>query len=247
MTSTERSPEMETLTVADIALEYPQAIRILNRYGLDYCYNGRKLFVQACERAKVPAAEVWHEILSELPISGPVARFQFQNWDIEMLIDFVQQHHHQYLRITIPEIKGLLDIVCAVHGNDKPEVAEIRNHFETLAAEVLEHMPAEENVLFPAIRRIARSQVLRETDSLIDGIQLNIAAMEHEHYRAGQLLKVIRELSNNYKTPDYACPTFQMVYRMLEEFEQDIMQHIHLENNVLFAKAREARNRIANN
>jgi regulator of cell morphogenesis and NO signaling len=246
MIRTERSPEMECLTLAEVALEFPQAIKILNRYGLDYCFNGRKLFIHACERAGVSAEKVWSEITNELPMTGPTARYKFQNWKADMLMDFIQQHHHEYLRRTIPEISGLLNVVCSVHGNDKPELQEIQSHFETLAIEILEHMPTEENVLFPAIRRIAKSPVLAENQNLLESVQINIAALEHEHSRAGDLLKIIRELSDNYQSPVYACPTFQMAFRLLEEFEQDLMQHIHLENNVLFTKVRSERESLAN-
>jgi regulator of cell morphogenesis and NO signaling len=246
MIRTDRSREMEGLTLADVALEFPQSIKILNRYGLDYCFNGRKLFIHACERANVSATKVWSEISNELPMAGPTSRYKYQNWNADMLIDFIQQQHHEYLRKTVPEILGLLNVVCNVHGTDKPELQDIRDHFETLAVEVLEHMPAEENVIFPAIRRITRSPILSENEKLLESVQINIAALEHEHSRAGDLLKIIRELSDNYQSPVYACPTFQLAFRLLEEFEQDFMQHVHLENNVLFSKIRSGRESLAN-
>lgn len=241
MKRTEGSHEMEGLTLAEVALEFPQSIKILHRYGLDYCFSGRKLFSQACERANILPSKVWSEIANELPMAGPTARYRFQNWKTDMLIDFIQQQHHQYLRKSIPEIASLLSVICNVHGTDKPHLLEIRNHFETLAAEIMEHMPAEENVIFPAIRRLTKSPVLRENESLLESVEINIAALEHEHSRAGDLLKMIRELTGNYQSPAYACPTFQLAFRMLEEFEQDYIQHVHLENNVLFSKVRSAR------
>lgn len=241
MISTESTPEMETLTVAEIALNFPQSLRVLHRYGIDYCCNGNNLFIKACQKAKVDAYKIWLEIKSELPIPGFNNRSYFKNWNTDMLMDYILQQHHEYLRMTLPEIKNLLNIVCSVHHEDT-DLTDIRSHFNALSDDLLDHLPVEEEVLFPAIRRITKSAVSLENYSLLWNVQSNIAAMEHEHKRAGELLKEIRRLSNNYTPPIYACPTFQMAYRMLEELEQDMMQHIHLENNVLFPRVKSARN-----
>jgi regulator of cell morphogenesis and NO signaling len=241
MISTESTPEMEELTVAEIALNFPQSIKVLHRYGIDYCCNGNKLFIKACQKAKVDANKIWIEINSELPIPGFNKRLHFKNWDTDMLMDYILQQHHEYIRMTIPEIKNLLNIVCSVHS-DNSELEDIRSHFNALSDELLEHLPVEEEVLFPALRRIKKSAVSLENYTLLWNVQNNIVAMEHEHERAGELMKEIRKLSNNYTPPIHACPTFQMAYRMLEEFEQDMMQHIHLENNVLFPRVKSARN-----
>jgi regulator of cell morphogenesis and NO signaling len=241
MISTQSTPEMEELTVAEIALNFPQSIRVLHRYGIDYCCNGNKLFIKACQKAKLDPHKIWIEINSELPIPGFNKRLHFKNWDTAMLMDYILQQHHEYVRMTIPEIKSLLSIVCSVHGDDA-NLADIRTHFNTFSDELLEHLPIEENVLFPALRRITKSAVSLENYTLLWNVQTNILAMEQEHKRAGELMNEIRRLSNNYTPPIHACPTFQMAYRMLEEFEQDMMQHIHLENNVLFPRVKSARN-----
>jgi regulator of cell morphogenesis and NO signaling len=241
MISTESTPGMEELTVAEIALNFPQSVKVLHRYGIDYCCNGNKLFIKACQRAKVDANKIWLEINSELPIPGFNKRLHFKNWGTDMLMDYILQQHHEYIRMTIPEIKSLLSIICSVHSDDT-DLADIRIHFHALSDELLEHLPVEEQVLFPALRRITKSAASLENYTLLWNVQINIEAMEREHKRAGELMKEIRILTNNYTPPIHACPTFQMAYRMLEEFEQDMMQHIHLENNVLFPRVTSATN-----
>jgi regulator of cell morphogenesis and NO signaling len=151
-----------------------------------------------------------------------------------LLVDFIIQNHHSYVTDAIPELKALLDKVCAAHGNDSLELLNIREDFQDLAEELSSHMQKEEFVLFPAIKRLESQH--HADHPLAGAIQSPIAAMEHEHTLAGDLIKHIRTLSNNYTPPDFACPTYRIAYKKLQEFDNDLMRHIHLENNILFQR-----------
>jgi regulator of cell morphogenesis and NO signaling len=236
MIKTEEPAGMDAYTVAEVALAFPHAISVLHRYGLDYSFKGKKKFTQACEKLSLVPEQVWQEILAAAPATGKNKPYPFRNWEANLLIDFIIQHHHGYLRTTIPQITELLQTICSVHGDDKPELSEIRTHFEALSTEMLHHLPKEEDVLFPAIRRVAHGTGIVEESPLLHNVKSSILAMEHEHSRAGELIRLIRELSNNYTPPEYACPTFRLAFQLLEEFEHDVLQHIHLENNILFPK-----------
>lgn len=50
-------------------------------------------------------------------------------------------------------------------------------------------------------------------------------------------LEELLALTNNITPPADACNTWRALYRGLLEFRDDLMQHIHLENNVLFVNA----------
>lgn len=229
--------EIEHLSIADVALNYPQAIRILNRYGLDYSCNGKISFVEACEVQNLNPYHVWQEIEDEIRMTGRNRRREFGSWETDLLIDFILQHHHEYLRLTIPQIRELLNTVCIHHSDDSP-VQEIKEHFEVVADDLLGHLSREENVLFPALRRLSRP-LLPQTPILSD-LQKAISSTKDRFHRAGDSIRAIRRLANDYAAPAKACPTFQLLYRLLEEFEYDVIQHIHLENNILFPKAAQA-------
>lgn len=156
-----------------------------------------------------------------------------------MLIDFIIQNHHSYVTSAIPEIQALLDKVCVAHSNDRFELLTVREDFLDLAEELTSHMKKEEFVLFPAIKRL-ESQT-HDDHPLASAIQTPISAMEHEHTVAGDLIKHIRLNTNNYTPPDFACPTFRITYKKLQEFDQDLMRHIHLENNILFERMKHNR------
>jgi regulator of cell morphogenesis and NO signaling len=239
MITIDDSLDMATFSVADVALNFPQAMEILTRYNLDYCCNGKKPFTEACKKANIDAEKVWFEILQSKANHGADNRMRFDTWQPELLIEFILQHHHNYVREAIPTIQELLDKVCLAHGNDQPELQSVRSHFNDLAQELLSHMPKEEEILFPAIRRLMKQPALKaEGSPVLENLQGPIHVMEHEHDRAGDCVKIIRALTNHYTVPAYACPTFSLTYKMLQEFDNDLMQHIHLENNILFPKVK---------
>ncbi len=234
---------LESITVADVALNFPQALEILQRHNLDYCCGGKKPFVQVCEKAGLDAEAIWQELQNAKANHGSDKRIRFDTWSAPLLIDFILQHHHTYVRESIPHIQELLDKVCNVHGEDSPFLLDVRENFSSLAEELLDHLPKEEEILFPAIRKLINQEDEKYDLGFIpSNLQTPIEMMEHEHDRAGHLIKEIRRITDNYKPPVYACPTFKATYIMLEQFDQDLMQHIHVENNILFPKVKAASN-----
>jgi regulator of cell morphogenesis and NO signaling len=227
---------MGTATMADVALHFPQSIELLKHYDLDYCCQGKMLFNVACRNSSLDPVKVWKEVqLSPPRKSGN--QLNFENWNSSVLVDFIVQHHHEYVRDSIPKIQELLDKVCSVHVQTNPELIQVRRDFIALAEELLGHLPKEEQILFPAINRI-EGQPITFVESKIEptALDMPIHVMEDEHERAGTLIKSIRRLTNHYTPPAYACPTYQLTLTMLQEFDNDLLQHIHLENNILFPR-----------
>lgn len=126
-----------------------------------------------------------------------------------------------------------------VHGKQHPELVRIHALVEEIYAELSAHLVKEEKVLFPYVKELAvaknRSQLLQAAH--LGSVQNPINMMEMEHEVVGENLEEIRRLSNNYALPEDACASYSLLYRMLDEFEEDLHLHIHLENNILFPKA----------
>lgn len=231
--STNNTLEKNYETVAQLAIAHPGAFSVFEKYNIDYCCGGHRSLEEACQKAGVNPDKVRQEIFTSRGEEIPQS-FRPETWSSSLLVDFIVQNHHSYVLNAIPELKALLDKVCDAHGNDSFELLNIREDFLDLAEELTSHMQKEEFVLFPAIKQL-EAQAL-ENHPLAGVIQSPIHAMMHEHDVAGDLIKDIRKLSNNYTVPDFACPTYRVTYRKLQEFEQDLMRHIHLENNVLFER-----------
>lgn len=225
-------------SVADVALRYPHALGILNRHNLDYCCEGNTSFISACEALKVNAENIWEEIQETIPAQETGIRFK--DWKTRQLMDFILEHHHRFIRRTIPELRSLLDTVCAVHGEDNITVLTISDDFDDLVAELKGHLVKEEEVLFPAIRRILEPEAnTARKPSLDSNIKVLLSAMEQDHHLAGELIKSLRTMTQYYTPPDYACPTYRAAYQLLQDFDNDLVQHIHLENNILFPRVKE--------
>jgi regulator of cell morphogenesis and NO signaling len=218
-------------TVAQLAISHPAALSVFEKYNIDYCCGGHRTLEEACMRKGLNASKIRREISQP---SSSEYTLRPEKWSSSLLVDFIIQNHHNYVADAIPEIKALLDKVCDAHGNDSLELLRIREDFVDLAEELSSHMQKEEFVLFPAIKRLDSQS---SADHPLSGaIQSPISAMEHEHTVAGDLIKHIRTLSNDYTPPDFACPTFKITYQKLREFDNDLMRHIHLENNILFKR-----------
>ncbi len=223
-------------TVAQLAVAYPGALSVFMKHNIDYCCGGHRSLKDACIRAGLDPNVIMNEIRSE---RGQDMRqvMRFHQWSNELLADYIVENHHTYVKKAIPEVQFFLDKVCAAHGDEDVQLLQIRQHFEDLAEELISHMNKEEFVLFPAIKRLEARDYGNVPLSLT--LQTPLDAMLHEHEIAGNLVKAIRQLSGNYNPPEYACPTYRITYQKLKEFDDDLMLHIHLENNILFERVRE--------
>ena len=231
MNTTEIKDEAIGPTVAQMAISHPSALSVFEKYNIDYCCGGHRTLEDACRRKGLDPAAIRKEIFQSA--SGEYT-LRPDKWSSSLLVDFIIQNHHNFVTEAIPELRFLLDKVCDAHGNDSLELLGIREDFIDLAEELTSHMKKEEFVLFPAIKRLEGQG---DADHPLSGaIQSPISAMEHEHTIAGDLIKHIRMLSNDYTPPDFACPTYRITFQKLQEFDNDLMRHIHLENNILFER-----------
>lgn len=233
MTAHTKHTEETELTVAQLAITQPGALSVFTKYNIDYCCGGHRSLEEACHRKGLDADKILEEI-HQTPPADTTQKLKPESWNSDFLVDFIIHNHHMFVRRAIPELDGLLTKVCDRHGNDCLELLKMRECFMELAEELTSHMEKEEGILFPAIKKVA-SQNLKDSSEMAV-LKPVIHAMEHEHEEAGALIKQIRAFSNAYTPPDFACPTYQVTYRKLQEFDNDLMQHIHLENNILFPR-----------
>ena len=221
-------------TVAELAISHPGALSVFMKYNIDYCCGGNRSLEEACVRLGLNPEKIKAEISSAPSQETPIPA-RANQWSAALLADYIVQNHHEYVKRVIPEIQTLLEKVCNAHGDDNIELLNIQQDFSDLAEELLNHMNKEEFALFPAIKRLTAK--MDPEHPLLDQLQAPIEVMEHEHVVAGDLMKSIRKLSNNYTVPEYACPTYRVTSQKLREFDNDLMTHVHLENNILFRKA----------
>ena len=226
-------PDTYRQSLASLSVAYPSAITIFNQYDLDYCCGGNISLAEACAAKHLNPEKIMNEI--QMATNAEPSFLHPESWSAALLIDFIEQNYHTSTRSSIVTLRYLLDKVCAAHSAEHPEVEIIKKEFDALADELIDHMKKEELVLFPALRERAYASATHEI--FLSDLHQPIAAMEHEHQHAGDHLKRIRNLSHHYTPPADACPTYLLTYQKLEAFDRELIQHIHLENNILFKRA----------
>jgi regulator of cell morphogenesis and NO signaling len=140
---------------------------------------------------------------------------------------------------NIPFISELANKVASVHGDRHPEVIKVAEIFSQIAKDLSLHLMKEENILFPFVKQLTEAARNGQKVSLAPFGTVNnpTQVMEMEHEQAGEDLGAIREVTNGYSLPADACTSFTILYKKLQEFENDLFTHVHLENNILFPKA----------
>jgi regulator of cell morphogenesis and NO signaling len=231
-------------TVREIAIDNPASVRVFETFGIDYCCGANRNLNDACTRANVPLDKV----LDLLEKAGKVhPSDDAQAWNdskLSVLADHIVATHHGYVRRETPRIMALLAKVIGKHGPARPEIKEIEELFNAVTQELSTHMLKEEQVLFPYIAEMELAVLNGQPPppAFFGSVAKPIANMLADHDDAGALLSRMRELSNGYEPPANSCPTFRALYQGLHEYERDLHQHVHLENNILFTRAVEMEN-----
>jgi len=227
---------LDNRTVRDLASATHGAARVFEKFGIDYCCGGEKSLAQACSAARVNLQEVAEEL--ETPQSQASDR-DWQKAALAELAKHIVENHHSYVKQEIQRLIPLSAKVAGVHGKNHPETEQIQSSFHALAEELTMHLMKEERMLFPYIEQLecAANGGGQPAPPMFGTVKNPVRMMMMEHDSAGELLRKMRQITNNYTLPTDACMSFQMLYRGLQEFETDLHQHIHLENNILFPRA----------
>jgi regulator of cell morphogenesis and NO signaling len=231
-------PTETSKTVAQIAIENPNAAREFEKLGIDYCCGGRRTLDEACVAAKLPVDEVLSR-LEKLSSEPPAGTKDFNAISLADLIAHINSTHHVFVREESPRIQELAAKVVLKHADKHPELRQAQEIFGALASELAVHLMKEEQILFPYVVRMEESALAEEpAPPAMFGTVVNpIGMMMREHDGAGEALRALRSLTNEYVAPEDACTTYKTFYRALQGFEADLHQHIHLENNVMFPRA----------
>ncbi len=227
-----------TETVREIALSQPSSMRVFEQFGIDYCCGGQKPLAVACNEQDVEVGAVLAALANAASQPTP-EQTDWNKASLEELVYHILAQHHEYVKKELPRLDTLAQKVVAKHGPNHPELPEIQSALQKLDQELTQHLAKEEMVLFPYIVNLEHSLAGRgaKPQSCFGTITNPIRMMTQEHDGAGELLAEIRQLSSHYTPPQDACSTYHAWYTGLKEFEQDLHQHIHLENNILFPRA----------
>lgn len=216
-----------------VAQDYRVA-EVFAKYKIDFCCKGGQSINAACKSKSIDPERLIQELKSVMETNSP-QNINFSSWPVDLLVDYIEKKHHRYINQKTPLLQAYLKKIASVHGAAHPELLEIQELFTTSAQNLAAHMKKEELILFPYIKKLANSETT--TAAHFGSVVNPIEMMKVEHNDEGERFARISELSNAYSLPTDACATYSVTYEMLKEFESDLHQHIHLENNILFPAA----------
>ena len=224
-----------TRSIASLVLENHRIVPVLEKYSIDFCCRGKMSLEDACKDKGIDPAAVLKE-MEAVGAGEKTKQMPFTEMTEAQLVNHIVTTHHYYVKNTMPVIAGHLDKIATKHGDSFPYMLRVKELFEIIYKEMDLHMKKEETILFPRIEEMEKSG--GQTNLFPAGyISGPIAMMEHEHENAGDTLFEIRSLTHNYAVLPGACTTFRICLSELREFEEDLHQHVHLENNILFPRA----------
>lgn len=220
-----------------VAQNYKTA-NVFKKSGIDFCCNGNRTIEDACNQKKINVDELIQSLQNVTQINNSADGINFNSWPLDLLADYIEKKHHRFVESKILEITPFLNKIVKVHGPQHPELNEVQLLFQGCVDELTVHMKKEELVLFPFIRKLELAkQNGTPVNAQFGSVKNPIQNMMNEHTAEGERFRKIAELTNNYTPPQDACNTYKVTFSLLNEFEDDLHQHIHLENNILFPKA----------
>ena len=230
---------LEENTIGDFVARDFRTAAIFSKHGIDFCCKGQRTIEEVCQLKNINEADLLEELNTVMDIKNDYG-IDFNSWPLDLLVVYIEKTHHRFVEQKTPVLLQYLDKLCSVHGSNHPELFQINELFLRSAGELAQHMKKEELILFPFIKEMmgaTKSHGSVEPPHF-GTVNNPIKMMMEEHNNEGDRFREIAALTNNYTAPADACNTYRVTYAMLEEFEQDLHKHIHLESNILFPKAK---------
>ena len=195
---------------------------------MDFCCGGSKTLKDVCEESGIDRLLIVDELRSP-SAAGNDDNYSLSkkanDWDVNFLIDYIVNIHHTFLRVHIPEAEGYVEKIANVHGKGHPELLKIRELFTKMSQAMVLHLDKEEEGLLADIKAGKTENIKQEIEDAL-----------YYHEYVGHILKEMLFLSSGYSVPKDACASYKHAYELLKNISDDIMIHVHMENNILFKK-----------
>ncbi|MFJ8531555.1 iron-sulfur cluster repair di-iron protein [Bacillus sp. NPDC094106] len=227
-------PFTKTSIVGEIVTAFPQSSDLFKKYRIDFCCGGDKTIEVATQTKEISSDELL-KILNQQYTLYKSKNNESTNWsevNLSTLIDHIIEKHHHFIQEELPQLSPYVTKVFRVHGQIESHLSIVHRLFHELKLELEQHIMKEETLVFPLIKTYEQNPT---EENLVLAIE-RLEELEQEHDKAGDLIKELRIITNDFTPPEHACRTYRMVYNRLEDFESDLFQHVHLENNILFKR-----------
>jgi regulator of cell morphogenesis and NO signaling len=225
--------------VADIVASDHRAADVFRKHGISYCCGGKWPLEMVCEMKGLDIENLQAELemaTRNVMVSNLI---DFNDWDTALLIGYITGVHHRYLRSSLPQTGQMLVEFVAEHRRRFSRLDELERRFKLLENQLDAAMDIEEEVLFPYIKRLDNAHRAKEPYAalLVRTLRKPVEeSLAGSHRTISELIMLIRQLTDHYTAPANACVSHKVVMAKLKELDNDLAQHLHLEESVLFAR-----------
>ncbi|GAA5095913.1 iron-sulfur cluster repair di-iron protein [Wohlfahrtiimonas larvae] len=223
-------------TVGNIVADNFATSEVFSKYQIDFCCGGDQLLSKIIEEQSINTEQLLHD-LQNIQTHQQSNNFNFKEWSLELQVDYITKYHHAKIREKGPDLLKLCEKVANVHGSSHPELIEVAHLYRASLNDLLNHLMKEDTVLFPFIYQMIQNGESAKNSACFGSIEMPISVMMHEHDQEGERFKKISQLTNHYAIPEDACKSYTAMMKQLQQFEKDLHEHIHIENNIVFPDA----------
>jgi regulator of cell morphogenesis and NO signaling len=235
-------------TVAEIVRADYRTADVFKKHGINYCCGGKLPLKEACAARHVDINDLLEELTQATKTVSLPNSLQYDQWKVDFLADYIINVHHQYMKQAIPALEGAMLSFVNSHLKQYPQLGKIQEVFAELVRQMLLNNQQEEESIFPYIKLIANAHHRKESygSLFVKTMRKPLSNLEAENNNISYLLGRLRSLTHHYTFPENACTNHRVVFHKLHEFDNDLVQHKHLENNILFPKASELEKELLN-
>jgi regulator of cell morphogenesis and NO signaling len=227
-------------TVSEIVAQNYRTADIFQKYEIEYCCGGKWPLETACMIKGLEFEKLKKELQDASRSTQLPPHLSFETWSIDFLTSYIIHVHHQHLKQSLPATEEILNHFTKDHEKKYPYMLEVQALFAKLKEELIPHIQYEEEIIFPYICQVSHAFENNDTYAklLVKTLRKPLdKVMNSEHEMLTAPVLKIRNLTNSYSPPEKACISHKVVLERLKENDNDLMQHVYLENDILFPRA----------
>jgi regulator of cell morphogenesis and NO signaling len=227
--------------VSEIVRSNFRTADVFTKYGINYCCGGQFSLADACSTRNIDYRQMAIELEDATRSVKLPSSLQFSEWKLDFLADYILNVHHAYLKQAIPSLESVLNVFVAGHKGKYPELIDLQEIFTELTRVLMPHIQHEDEIIFPYIKQIDAAHRRNEPygNLFVKTLRKPLTCIEIVHDEVSGLLLELKSYTRDFNYPDSACTNHQVIFHKLREFYDDLQQHMHLENNLLYPKAKE--------
>jgi len=226
-----------TQSIRQIVATQPSAASVLKRFDIDICAEADRSLDQACADLQLSVDQVLEKLADAYTRERGVPPADPSALPVTRLIQHIVRVHHQCVRQELPHLAGMAQSVAVERSDRAPELHTVAALLHDLRAGMFAHIEREEQVLFPFIAQMDQNMIVASTHACFNTVRKPISVMLRDHNEAGRTMAELNRVTNGFQTPAWACATHTALYSGLRAFQADLVQHVHLENDILFPRA----------